>query len=125
MAPISNQDEYPWRKTDSNDLLDDVNLLYWANPIPRARWELESHREMNSFRYQGSSRPRGARLWCYVCRVRHPDKPNDINPRLAKCMFCVDVYMCLEHRIFLACMGPRSSQTMRCRHSRFTPGLGS
>eukprot|EP00971_Amphidinium_carterae_P322301 6405827-Amphidinium_carterae.3 len=127
MASISiHSDVYPWRQAgESINMTSDINLFYWANPIPRPRWELESYREMNSFCYPGSCRPSGARLWCYVCRKGHPQNPKCAKTRLVKCTFCIDVYMCYEHRIFMACMGPRSTQAMCCRHSRFTPGLGS
>eukprot|EP00971_Amphidinium_carterae_P181984 3611338-Amphidinium_carterae.1 len=55
MAPISNEDVYPWRTNgDSISTPEDIYLFYWANPIPRPRWELESHREANSFCYPDS-----------------------------------------------------------------------
>eukprot|EP00971_Amphidinium_carterae_P115520 2287905-Amphidinium_carterae.1 len=53
MASISIQDVYPWKQTGGSiNMPEDINLFYWANPIPRPRWELESYREVNSFCYQ-------------------------------------------------------------------------
>eukprot|EP00971_Amphidinium_carterae_P257019 5102622-Amphidinium_carterae.1 len=107
LAPLSNPDVYPWREGgDAIHTPGDINLFYWVGPISRPRWELECYRAINSFCYLESSRPPGARTWCYVCRDGHPHNTTRTNPPLAKCMICIDVYMCYQHRIFLACLGP-------------------
>eukprot|EP00971_Amphidinium_carterae_P077736 1537073-Amphidinium_carterae.1 len=136
MAPRLNPYIYPWieRVTITADVLgahgpeatpEDDNLFYWVSPFSKDRREVERYRATNQFRYEGSSRPPGARTWCYVCQVGHPRNPTRTNPELAKCAFCIDVYMCFDHCIYLACMGPGSTTTICCRHSRFTPGLWS
>eukprot|EP00971_Amphidinium_carterae_P174467 3458586-Amphidinium_carterae.3 len=136
MAPRLNPYVYPWIRqvTITGEVLgargpeatpEHENLFYWTSPFAKDRREVERYRADNRCRYEGSSRPPGSRTWCYVCQVGHPRNSTRSTPQLARCQFCVDVYMCFNHCIWLACMGPRSTDVICCRHSRFTPGIQS
>eukprot|EP00971_Amphidinium_carterae_P312731 6215506-Amphidinium_carterae.1 len=121
MEPRLNPYRYPWinQVTISAEVLhgahgpevtpEDENLFYWMSPFAKDRREVEKYRATDRFHYEGSSRPAGSRAWCYACQDGHPQNTVRTNPMLAKCYFCIDVYMCARHCIYLACMGPRSN----------------
>eukprot|EP00971_Amphidinium_carterae_P108485 2148024-Amphidinium_carterae.1 len=76
MAPRLNPYVYPWIKqvTITAEVLgthgpeatpENDNLFYWMSPFAKDRREVDHYRAENRFRYEGSSRPPGSRLWCY------------------------------------------------------------
>eukprot|EP00971_Amphidinium_carterae_P305444 6069820-Amphidinium_carterae.1 len=60
------------------------------------------------------------RNWCYVCK-----KGPDALVQLTKCAACNNVFTCREHRIFLDCIPTGNGIAICCRHTRYTPGVGS
>eukprot|EP00971_Amphidinium_carterae_P318860 6338313-Amphidinium_carterae.1 len=102
MSINTNPHIYPWREgAGAIHTPGDLNMFYWHGPISRQKWELECYRTVNAACYLENWRAPGSKLWCYACKKGHPDITD------------------------LAEVGEGVTATIRCRHSRFTPGISS
>eukprot|EP00971_Amphidinium_carterae_P077949 1542051-Amphidinium_carterae.1 len=105
LTGLCNPDIYPWRNgQEATYTPGTLNMLYWHGPMSRQKWQLECYRTLNAACYLENWRVPGSRLWCYACHEGHPDIVPRTSPSLAKCLICIDVFMCYKHRIFLACL---------------------
>eukprot|EP00971_Amphidinium_carterae_P304580 6052523-Amphidinium_carterae.2 len=113
---------HPIECEDMNDLRD-MTPFDIEKVCSRARWTMGTTNLLREYCYeQIKAPPEGLHYWCYVC-----GKGPSIEVSLARCAACGNVFMCMKHRIFLACMRGRTDKpiTICCRHSRYTPGLES
>eukprot|EP00971_Amphidinium_carterae_P129815 2571233-Amphidinium_carterae.2 len=118
LTPLPNPDRYP---LDEGEEVQGYTLrmLFWHGAVSKQT------KKINANCYK-ETHPEGVRRTsCYACRKGHPDIRPRTWPRLSRCLICKNVYMCQDHRIFLACLGYGSTATICCRHSRFTPGISS
>eukprot|EP00971_Amphidinium_carterae_P038661 760115-Amphidinium_carterae.2 len=121
---LPNPDAYPWHEDCANmEDLRDMAPFEIGNVCSRARWQLGTRGWLRDYCYQEyTTTQAGLRYWCYVCL-----KGGGRDVPLARCAACDNVFMCMEHRIFPDCMHNFYDNriTICCRHSRYTPGLGS
>eukprot|EP00971_Amphidinium_carterae_P163283 3237305-Amphidinium_carterae.2 len=90
-------------------------------PLPWYHHPARCYYEMQMICYADyTQRSPHLRNWCYVCK-----KGPDTRVQIIKWAACNNVFMCREHRIFLDCIPTGNGIAICCRHTRYTPGLGS